>query len=159
MISRKLLTVIGGFVLGAAALVPAAKAGESDQLTKMTFSQPVEVAGRTLPAGTYWFKIWDQQNDTEKNLINIYTADFSHLVMVAPTRPVQRRDTGYGTAVPVPSMNKTELRLATETNNGQTALVTWFYPYGFDGHQYLQSRKDRRELHDQPVNANLEAKR
>ena len=129
----------------------AAKAGESDQLTKMTFNQPFDLSGHTLPVGTYWFKIWNQQNDMEKNLINVYTEDFKKLVMVAPAVPMQRRDTGYGTAVPVQSMNKTELRLATETINGQTTLVTWFYPYGFTGHQFVESKRDRQQLHDETV--------
>ncbi len=36
-------------------VLPAARADESDQATKVTFDQPVQVPGRVLPAGTYGF--------------------------------------------------------------------------------------------------------
>jgi hypothetical protein len=36
-------------------VLPAARASEFDQETVVTFSQPVQLAGHVLPAGTYLF--------------------------------------------------------------------------------------------------------
>ena len=35
--------------------VPMVRADESNEETKLTFSEAVEIPGQTLPAGTYWF--------------------------------------------------------------------------------------------------------
>ena len=40
-------------------LAPLSKADTWDQLTKVTFSGPVEIPGQVLPAGTYWLKLLD----------------------------------------------------------------------------------------------------
>ena len=46
----------------AAILVPIAHADQWDKQTLVTFSNPVEVPGRVLPAGTYVFKIANSQD-------------------------------------------------------------------------------------------------
>src|SRR5215470_19789608 len=98
MVMRKALGVFSILLLGAAMTAPAAKAGESDQLTKMTFDQPMEVPGHVLPAGTYWFKVMGNQNDLQKKIIKIYRSDRSHLVATVPSVPAQRKNMGYGRA-------------------------------------------------------------
>jgi hypothetical protein len=50
-------------VLGFLTALPAARADESNQATKVTFSQPIQIPGRVLPAGTYWFML--PESDTE----------------------------------------------------------------------------------------------
>ena len=112
MSTRKTLGIFSTLVLGAAMMVPAARAGESDQMTKMTFDQAFQVPGHVLPAGTYWFKVSGNMNDMQKNVIKIYRDDRSHLVATVPALPAQR-----GMARWTPSMDKTELRIAVGTEN------------------------------------------
>jgi hypothetical protein len=42
-------------IFAGAVFLPAARAGEANQKTKLVFSQPVGIPGAVLPAGTYWF--------------------------------------------------------------------------------------------------------
>jgi hypothetical protein len=46
--------------------------------TKLTFSEPVEIPGRVLDAGTYWFTLADSHSD--RNIIKIWNADRTQLV-------------------------------------------------------------------------------
>jgi hypothetical protein len=48
-------TMIFGFILVCSVFLPTAQADDWDQMMKLTFTQPVEIPGRVLPAGTYWF--------------------------------------------------------------------------------------------------------
>ena len=54
-------------------LLPAARADQANQATKVTFSQAVQIPGRVLPAGTYWFMLPEEVN--EHYQVRIYNAD------------------------------------------------------------------------------------
>jgi len=54
-------------------LVPTLKADLWNHKTKLTFSEPIEVPGKVLPAGTYIFKLMDSQAD--RHIVEIYNAD------------------------------------------------------------------------------------
>ena len=69
------LVIAGCFILACMAFLPAARADEWDQMTKLNFSQPVEIPGAVLPAGTYWFVLADSQSD--RDIIQIFSADWS----------------------------------------------------------------------------------
>ena len=53
--------------------LPTASADGSNKQTIVTFSQAVEVPGRTLPAGTYVFKLANIGLDPD--MVEIFTAD------------------------------------------------------------------------------------
>ena len=57
------------------ALLPSAHADDWVQKTKLKFDQPIEIPGRVLPAGTYWFTLQDGQFD--HNLVRIFSAEWS----------------------------------------------------------------------------------
>jgi|SRR5580698_4318553 hypothetical protein len=77
MNTRNILGIICGFILACAVFLPAAQAGERDQLTKLKFSEPVEIPSHILPAGSYWFVLQDNQSD--RNIVQIFTADWKKL--------------------------------------------------------------------------------
>ena len=54
----KHLVVLSVIALGTS-FAPRLAAMPANQLTKVTFSGPVEIPGQVLPAGTYQFKILD----------------------------------------------------------------------------------------------------
>jgi hypothetical protein len=53
--------------------LPAAGADEENQATKVTFDQPIQIPGRVLPAGTYWFIL--PQDVTQHYLVRIFNSD------------------------------------------------------------------------------------
>ena len=50
-----------------------------DQATKFTFSQPVQIPGRILPAGTYWFKLLDSSN---RQVVEVLAEDRTPIAML-----------------------------------------------------------------------------
>ena len=57
MRNLKMIAVIVSLFAFGAILAPRMNADTRDQLTKVTFSQPIEIPGQVLPAGTYWFEV------------------------------------------------------------------------------------------------------
>ena len=75
-------------LLFAAAVSSKARADEWDHATKLTFSEPVEIPGRFLDAGTYWFTLADSQSD--RNIVQIWNADRTELVTTVLAIPDYR---------------------------------------------------------------------
>jgi hypothetical protein len=131
MINRKVLAVLG---MALASLVTSsAHATEVDQATKLTFSQSVQVPGRILPAGTYWF-VADPGSGS--NIVRILSEDQSTVYAALQTIPSERSDPPEGTAI----------TLATLRSMQPEAIVTWFYPGRTTGHEFVYSKQDQKEL-------------
>jgi hypothetical protein len=112
--SLVLLNLFAVFV--ASILVPMARADEWNKATVVTFSSPVEVPGKVLPAGTYVFKLADSQSD--RQIVQIFTKD-------------QRKVLATIEAVPDYRLNPTDKSVISfeERPSGQPeALRSWFYP-------------------------------
>jgi hypothetical protein len=75
----------------------AVMADEWDQATKLTFSESVEAPGLILPAGTYWFTLAD--NDSDRNVVQIWNADRAHLVTTILAIPDCRQNTPQKTII------------------------------------------------------------
>jgi len=65
--------------------VPNAHADEWNKKTFLTFSQPVQVPGTTLPAGTYMFKLADLE--TNRHVVQIFDKDGGKLIATFLTVP------------------------------------------------------------------------
>ena len=111
--SRLSFTVAGELVFAGASLM---MASDIDHLTKMTFSQPVEVPGKVLPAGTYMFRLLDAAS--ERNVVEIYNADQTRLEHVVLTIPDER----------MKASGKTIVQFAETPAGSPEALKAWFYP-------------------------------
>jgi hypothetical protein len=143
---RRALGVFSVLLLGTALFVPTAKADVLRQVTKITINEPLNVSGTVLAPGSYWFETWDRQADIGMDLIRIYDADFSKLVAIVPTISIQRMSQGYGTALPSPSMNGTELRIAEGAGKQPATLLAWFYPGGYSGHEFIYPPAEEKKL-------------
>jgi hypothetical protein len=115
-------------------VLPAARADQSNQATKVTFSQSVQIPGRVLAAGTYWFVM--PEKVTEHNQVRIYNAD---------------QTIYYGTVF----MNNAERREPTDTSSfifaernfsEPQALISWFYPGDKTGHEFVYPKRVSKEL-------------
>jgi hypothetical protein len=66
----------------------AAHADEADESTTITFSQPIQIPGRVLPAGTYVFKL---ASTDDLNVVQVFNADrtvlYANLQTIATDRP------------------------------------------------------------------------
>jgi hypothetical protein len=121
-------------MLAFASLVPLARADEWDQATKLTFSQSVQIPGRVLPAGTYWFVLLDHGVDA--NAVQIFNSDRSKLVATLQTNVSER---------PKPTEN-TAITLVERGSTQPEAIVDWFYPGRISGHEFIYSTRHEREL-------------
>ena len=134
MNSYKLWAIIFCCVLSCAIFMPAARADAWDQMTKLTFTQPMEVPGRVLPAGSYWFVLLG--SDSDRNLVQIFSEDRSHLYATLQTIPVDRQQ----------AQDKTEIKFAERPYDRPEALLEWYYPGFLSGHQFLYSRQQQKQL-------------
>ena len=112
----------------------AAHADEQDQETKITFSQAIQVPGQILPAGTYLFKLTN--TDVDLNIVQIFSADRTHLYATLETVPTESRQVPDNTAV----------ALAQQGAAKPDVLLKWFYPGEETGHEFVYSNQVEKEL-------------
>jgi hypothetical protein len=129
------LHMIAGFIIALTLIVELpAHANEENQMTKLTFSQSVQVPGRILPAGTYQFVL--ATNESNRNIVEIFNADGTELYATIQTISAERGRNVRGTSV----------TFAQRSNGQPKALVTWFYPGNDIGHEFVYSKQVESEL-------------
>jgi hypothetical protein len=131
---RKTLTVIG-LMLAFAVTPSLLHADEFDQATKFTFSQPVQIPGRVLPAGTYWFKLLNSASNRE--IVQVFAEDgttpIAMLFAVSRERPLNGND-------------EVAVTLADRGGSQPVAVVAWFFSGETEGHEFLYPKLQAREL-------------
>ena len=111
-----------------------ANSSVSDKLTIFTFSQPVELPGVTLPAGTYAFKVLDSLAD--RSIVQVFDKDQRKLYATVLAIP------DY---TPQPS-NKTIIKFSETTPGAPKAVKEWFYPGESMGWEFVYPKKRATEL-------------
>ena len=135
---RYAISIVCGVVLAWIAFVPVARADEWNQMTKMSFSQPVELPGMVLPAGTYWFTVADSPNN--RNVVEVYKGDWSRELATLLTIPSYRAQ----------STDRTEIKFAERPHDRPEALLKWYYPGRLTGREFVYPKRHEREFaHDQ----------
>jgi len=130
---HKLYIVLGLLIAIGFFFELAAHADESNQLTKITFSAPVQIPGQVLPAGTYTFL---QANDDHRDLIQIFNADQTLLLATMQTVPTAAREPADDTTV----------TLAEQQSGNPPLLVKWFYPGRMTGHEFVYPKEQAHEI-------------
>jgi len=95
----------------------------------MSFNQPIEIPGSVLPAGTYWFVL---STNTDRNVVQIYSANWSRLYASLMTIPIYRSQ----------STPQTEVEFAERPHQNPQALVEWYYPSRLAGHEFVYASKN-----------------
>src|SRR5918993_5474931 len=92
----------GGILMGRMKLVTAAAcatlllgaagaaAQTSDRTTYVTFSGPVSIPGKTLPAGTYAFRL--AESPADRHIVQIYNKEMSKLFATLLAVPAERNE-------------------------------------------------------------------
>ena len=133
MNTRKAFITIG-LVVASLVILPVAHADEWDQASQLTFSQSVQIPGRVLPAGTYWFVLADTVGN--RNIIHIFNSDRSTLYATVQTITAER----------LQPTDSTTITFAERELMPTNAIVTWFYPGRNSGHEFVYSHAEGREL-------------
>ena len=121
-------------VFAAGIVVPNLHADEEDKKTIITFSEPVQVPGTTLPAGTYTFKLADSTSD--RNIVQIFNADSTRLITTILAIPNERL---------TPTGN-TVLKFDERPSGQPEALKAWFYPGDNFGEEFVYPKQKASEL-------------
>jgi len=135
MNTRKAITFLIAFVVAFVLFFEvSAHADMSDQATQITFSQPVQIPGQVLPAGTYWFLLANISE--QQDVVQIYNSDRSKLYATLETASIERQEATDGT----------EVKLAEQESSKPDALVAWFYPGETTGHEFLYPKDQEKQL-------------
>ena len=116
------------------AVVPGAFGDEFDKKTIVTFSAPVEIPGKVLPAGTYVFKLLDSASN--RNIVQIFDKDEKQL---------------YATVLAIPDYRMqpsgdTVMRFDERPAGTPEALRAWFYPGDNFGQHFVYPQDRATEL-------------
>ncbi len=123
-----------GLVLASLVMLPIAHADEWDQASKLNFSQSVQIPGRVLPAGTYWFVLVDTVGN--RNIIQVFNSDRSTLYATVLAVTAER----------LQATDNTAITFAERESMATNAIVTWFYPGRNSGHEFVYSKAEGQEL-------------
>jgi len=118
-----------GFVVASSA-----RADEWDKKTVLTFSQPVEIPGRVLPAGTYMFKLADTLGD--RHIVQIFNADGSQIIATIMAIPDYR----------LTSTDQTVIKFSEVPAGSPEAIRAWFYPGNTVGQEFVYPKSRATQL-------------
>ena len=131
---NKLYIILGLIIAFGFIYELAAHADESNQATTITFNQPVQIPGQLLPAGTYVFRL--ANNDSSHNVVQIFNSDRTHVLATLDTIATDRQEpTGH-----------TVITLAEQGAGKPDVLLKWFYPGNLTGNEFRYSDQTEREL-------------
>ncbi len=134
MAIHKSIVVVFSLALACIVLAPSAQAELWNQRTKLTFSQPVEIPGTVLPAGTYWFVLWNGEGS--RDVVQVFNASQSKLYADLLTIPtIRMHPTGH-----------TEIVLAERHHSQPEALWKWYYPGLDQGHEFMYPAAEQKHL-------------
>jgi hypothetical protein len=135
MMKHKLLPIACALALvGALSVSPASAQTNLNQRTVLTFSQPIEVPGKVLPAGSYTFELHESQMN--RHIVQVYDADGKKLITTFLAIPNRRLETTSDTVV----------RFAEVAAGQPQAMRAWFYPGQTVGQEMVYPRKRATEL-------------
>jgi hypothetical protein len=125
--------VIITFLLAFFIVLPVVHADEWNQATFFTFSQPVQIPGRVLPAGTYLFEL---VNSFNHEMARISNADRTNVIAIIQARPTQQKGLS----------GKSAIVLAERGVSQPEAIVAWSYPGRVEGHQFLYPKQVQEQV-------------
>jgi LPXTG-motif cell wall-anchored protein len=121
-----------------------ARADEWNKKTVLTFTQPFEIPGKVLPAGTYTFELADTMAD--RHIVRIFNADRSEVIATVMTIPNYR----------LTPTSETVVKFKEMASGSPEAIRAWFYPGNTIGQEFVYPRERATQL-ARAENANVPA--
>lgn len=117
-------------------LVPAAQAQSTfHRITHVTFSGPVQIPGKVLPAGEYVFQL-DVLPSNETSIVEIRDKNGENTLATLLTIPDYR----------LTPTGKTVILFRERPGNAPAALRAWFYPGENFGHEFAYPMREATQL-------------
>ena len=123
-----------------------AKADELDKKTVVTFSQPVEIPGMVLPAGTYVFR---RISNIDPHVVQISNADETQVYATRLTIPDYRMDPA----------DTTLIAFEERPNGSPQGIKSWFYPGETTGEEFVYTSSSRTKDEIGAIQAQIAAMR
>jgi LPXTG-motif cell wall-anchored protein len=101
------------------------RADQWNKKTVLTFSQPIEIPGKVLPAGTYIFKLLD--SNSWRHIVQIWNEDGTELITTILAIPNYRLEPTGDTVV----------KFRERPGDSPEALRAWFYPGDLFGQEFV----------------------
>ena len=121
----KTVLIVAALSMLSAMSASSVRADEYNKKTVMTFSQPIEIPGQILPAGTYTFKLLDSLSD--RHIVQVFNADGSQLITtVLAINNYRLHPTG-----------RTVVKFVERPGDEPEALKAWFYPGDNFGQEFV----------------------
>jgi hypothetical protein len=102
-----------------------AQADRWNKRTILTFSQPIEVPGKVLPAGTYTFRLLD--STSYRHIVQIWNEDGTQLITTIIAIPNYRLE----------PTAETVIKFHERPGDSPEALRAWFYPGDESGQEFV----------------------
>lgn len=102
-----------------------ARADQWNKETRLTFSQPIEIPGKVLPAGTYTFKLLDSKS--YRHVVQIWNEDATELITTILAIPNYRLE----------PTEETVIKFHERPGDSPDALRAWFYPGDNFGQEFV----------------------
>lgn len=112
-----------------AMILPAAKADEYNRKTVITISNPVEVPGVVLPAGTYVMRLFNSSSN--RHIVQFMNEDQTRQLALTFAASAER----------IQPTGKTVLTMYEGSKTEPPAVRTWYYPGDTVGQEFLYPRK------------------
>ena len=129
MIKRIVVLLSGAFLLS----VPVF-GDQWNKKTLLTFTQPVEIPGVTLPAGQYVFRLADSLAD--RHIVQVFNADENHIYATILAMPHYR----------MRPADKTVVLFEERRADQPQAIHAWFYPGETYGQEFVYPKGRALEL-------------
>lgn len=125
-----------GITLSLLGLVSAAsvRADDFDKKSILTFSQPFEIPGKVLPAGTYVFEIADTAGD--RHIVRIFNKDRTEVLATVMTIPDHR----------LTSTSETVIKFGEVPAGSPEVMRAWFYPGNTIGEEFVYPKARAAQL-------------
>ncbi|MGB8473888.1 MAG: hypothetical protein WCE61_07385 [Candidatus Acidiferrum sp.] len=106
-----------------------ARADQWNKKTILTFSQPIEIPGKVLPAGTYTFRLLDSLAD--RHIVQIWNEDGTELITTILAIPNYRLE----------PTSETVIKFRERPGDSPEALRAWFYPGDNFGQEFVYPKQ------------------
>src|SRR5213082_2327295 len=116
------------------AAVATVRADDENRRTKLTFSQPFEVPGKVLPAGTYIFTLVHDAAD--RHVVQVLSADGKKPLAMFLTIPDYR----------LKATSKTVIKFREVPRGQPEAIKAWWYPGNTVGEEFVYHKRRAIEL-------------
>jgi hypothetical protein len=130
----KSIAAIFCFAVAGILFVPPAHAGIWNQKMELSFNHPVEIPGRVLPAGDYWFELMDSASS--RDIVQIFNSTQSDLLATIITHETLRPNT----------TSHTEVVFAERHHSQPEALWKLYYPGLYEGHEFTYPQSEQARL-------------